>query len=61
MNKDSLTKYVECDSVRRLIYNIQVEKDLDDEDDLWDMPNEDDEMDLSVGLHGSNDSVETHG
>lgn len=61
MNNNSLTKYVECDSVRRLIYNIQVEKDLDDEDDLWDMPDEDDEMDLSVGLCTVNHSIETYG
>lgn len=52
---------MECDSVRRLIYHIQVEKDLEDEDDLWDMPDEDDEMDLSVDLCELNHSIETYG
>lgn len=46
MKKD-MTQYIDCDSLTRLIYNIQILKE-EDEDDLWDMPDEDDEMDLSV-------------
>ena len=47
MKELSLNVFCDCDTINTYLYNIQVEKEDEEEEDLWDMPDEDDEMDLS--------------